>query len=316
MVDSRFLITFTKPSDRRRRSTSPPMADAAAPSAPAGNQLAQQSQRSRKKSVTANTAKSSPPCHWSHGAAADVVILVAVLFAFGFLLLPYLQLFYHGLAGVGEAVLSELREESIGMVWLFAVLCFFLLTVGVFVGFLCSTSDRKCSNPNCRGLRNAAEFDIVIETEERMKNSSCPDGKDGSGRLFFELNEGHHKELEAELKKMAPPRGRAILLFQEKCGCSVGRLVVYGPKKIRKSLRYHCSSILMLLFCIDTLFELYFFVPSRRDAVPPFLEECLWKWKISQFIKSILSCCSCSHECMRIANPSLVEYYTSNGDVR
>uniref|UniRef100_A0A1D1XHZ6 Uncharacterized protein At5g19025 n=1 Tax=Anthurium amnicola TaxID=1678845 RepID=A0A1D1XHZ6_9ARAE len=235
MVDSRFLITVSRPTDRRRRSASPAMADAAASSPAAGNQLTHLSQRNKRKAGTANQVKSSP-CHWSHGAAADVVVLVAVVFAFGFLLVPYLEMFYHGLAGVGSTVLTELRDEAGGapLVWFFFVLGFFLVTVTVFVTFFCGTSGRKCSNPNCRGLRNAAEFDIMIETEERMKNSRCPDGKDGSGRLFFELNEGHHRELEAELKKMAPPRGRAILLFQEKCGCSVGRLVVKGPKKIRK----------------------------------------------------------------------------------
>jgi hypothetical protein len=43
--------------------------------------------------------------------------------------------------------------------------------------------------------------------------------------------------LEAELKKMAPANGRAVLVFRARCGCSVGRLEVPGtkkPKKIKK----------------------------------------------------------------------------------
>ncbi|CAN6864968.1 unnamed protein product [Brassica oleracea] len=53
-------------------------------------------------------------------------------------------------------------------------------------------------------------------------------------RGLFELPRDHHCELEAELKKMAPINGRAVLVFREKCGCSVGRLEVPGPKQQRK----------------------------------------------------------------------------------
>ncbi|CBI22233.3 unnamed protein product, partial [Vitis vinifera] len=51
---------------------------------------------------------------------------------------------------------------------------------------------------------------------------------------LFELPRDHHRELEAELKKMAPPNGRAVLVFRARCGCSVGRMEVPGPKKLRK----------------------------------------------------------------------------------
>ncbi|KAL2492437.1 Uncharacterized protein Adt_28065 [Abeliophyllum distichum] len=57
----------------------------------------------------------------------------------------------------------------------------------------------------------------------------------GRGRKgLFELPRDHHRELEAELKKMAPPNGRAVLVFRARCGCSVGRMEVPGPKKSRK----------------------------------------------------------------------------------
>ncbi|CAA6665197.1 unnamed protein product [Spirodela intermedia] len=198
-----------------------------------GSSPLHQPQRSKKQqaAASAQSAAKRSHCRCSHGAAVDVVVLVVVLFAFGFLLVPYLRLFFNGLSVVGSSVLVELREESLAapMVWLFVVLSFFVLSVAVSAVFLCAAGGRKCGDPNCRGLRNAAEFDVRIETEEHMKNSDCPDGNDGSGRLFFELNE-----------KMAPPRGRAVLLFQEKCGCSVGRLVVNGPKKVRKLKKSAC----------------------------------------------------------------------------
>ncbi|KAE9449283.1 hypothetical protein C3L33_18813, partial [Rhododendron williamsianum] len=59
-----------------------------------------------------------------------------------------------------------------------------------------------------------AKFDIQLETEESLKNSSVFLGRDGVKKGVFELARDHHRELESELKKMAPPNGRAVLLFR------------------------------------------------------------------------------------------------------
>ncbi|CAF1783684.1 unnamed protein product [Brassica oleracea var. botrytis] len=56
-------------------------------------------------------------------------------------------------------------------------------------------------------------------------------------RGLFELPRDYHRELEAELKKMAPINGRAVLVFRAKCGCSVGRLEVPGPKKQLRKIK-------------------------------------------------------------------------------
>ncbi|KAF7129681.1 hypothetical protein RHSIM_Rhsim10G0032900 [Rhododendron simsii] len=90
---------------------------------------------------------------------------------------------------------------------------------------------RKCGRPGCRGLRMGAKFDIQLETEDSLKNSSGFLGRDGVKKGVFELACDHHRELESELKKMAPPNGRAVLLFRGRCGCSVGRMEVPGPRK-------------------------------------------------------------------------------------
>ncbi|CAN1162969.1 Uncharacterized protein At5g19025 [Linum perenne] len=112
----------------------------------------------------------------------------------------------------------------------------FCAAIGAWILLLCTT--RKCMNPNCKGLRKAAEFDIQLETEECVKASNGGSlVKDGVKRGLFELPRDHHRELEAELKKMAPPNGRAVLVFRARCGCSVGRLEVPGakkPKRIKK----------------------------------------------------------------------------------
>ncbi|PPD78623.1 hypothetical protein GOBAR_DD24451 [Gossypium barbadense] len=128
-----------------------------------------------------------------------------------------------------EIVRTPMIYASIG-------LDFSCAAIATWILLLCT--NRKCRNPNCRGLRKAAEFDIQLETEECVKNSNTL-VKDGAKRGLFELPPDHHKELETELKKMAPVNGRAVFVFQARCGCSVGRLEVPGPKKQRKIFRTH-----------------------------------------------------------------------------
>ncbi|KAA8547979.1 hypothetical protein F0562_004408 [Nyssa sinensis] len=109
-----------------------------------------------------------------------------------------------------------------------SILCAMIAILAITV-----CTSRKCGKPGCPGLRKAAEFDIQLETEECVKNSSnLP--KDGVKKGLFELRLDHHRELETELKKMAPPNGRAVLVFRARCGCSVGRMEVPGQKKPRK----------------------------------------------------------------------------------
>ncbi|KAG2273878.1 hypothetical protein Bca52824_056433 [Brassica carinata] len=98
------------------------------------------------------------------------------------------------------------------------------------------SSRNKCGKPDCRGLGKAnAEFDIQLETEDCVKGGSSSSVVSKKG--LFELPRDHHRELEAELKKMAPINGRAVLVFRAKCGCSVGRLEVPGPKKQQRKIK-------------------------------------------------------------------------------
>ncbi|CAI8594303.1 unnamed protein product [Vicia faba] len=193
-------------------------------------------QRNRRSyNSSSSNSLQIPPCDRSRSAIVDVVIFIAVVCACGYLFFPYIEFLVVNSIQITSMVMFLIKEEfsiapsiyiSIGL----SVACAVFATWGVVV---CTTN--KCGNRNCKGLKKAAEFDIQLETEDCVKNSPsfakdigvCKKG-------LFELPRDHHKELEAELKKMAPINGRAVLVLRARCGCSVGRLEVPGPKKLRK----------------------------------------------------------------------------------
>ncbi|KAK6128364.1 hypothetical protein DH2020_012643 [Rehmannia glutinosa] len=173
-------------------------------------------------------------CEQSRSAIIDVIILIAVICACGFLLYPYAKILAHKSLELTEEVADVVIEEicraplvfiCLGLSIMFALMA--LVAITVF-------TDRRCGKTGCRGLKKAAEFDIQLETEDSVKKSSNLQAKSALKKGLFELPRDHHRELEAELKKMAPPNGRAVLVFRARCGCSVGRMEVPGPRKSRK----------------------------------------------------------------------------------
>ncbi|EEF30531.1 uncharacterized protein At5g19025 [Ricinus communis] len=191
-------------------------------------------QNGRKMNNNHVNCSSIPVCDRSRSAVVDVVILIAVIAACGFLLFPYIKVVTFCLIKFVTVMHSLVKEEILRSPMIYASIGVgtFCAAIAVWIVFTCTT--RKCGNPNCKGLRKAAEFDIQLETEECVKNSNGSLVKDGVKRGLFELPRDHHRELEAELKKMAPPNGRAVLVFRARCGCSVGRLEVPGTKKQKK----------------------------------------------------------------------------------
>ncbi|KAK4799404.1 hypothetical protein SAY86_024769 [Trapa natans] len=162
----------------------------------------------------------------------DVVVLIAVTGAFGFLLYPSIKFMALKSIVAIEMVFYAVRDEishdpliygSLGLSMLFSCLAMWV--------FVMCTMSRTCRNPNCKGLRRAAEFDIQIENEDCMKSPSAPNG---SSTCRFELPANRQQELEAELRKIAPPNGRVVVVFRARCGCSVRMLEVPGAKKPRK----------------------------------------------------------------------------------
>ncbi|KAF9626214.1 hypothetical protein IFM89_031341 [Coptis chinensis] len=172
-----------------------------------------------------------PFCEQSRTGAIDVLYLIAVISAFGYLIFPSIKMFFNGIMDIGIAAFYMVKYEvcSAPLVYISIGFSLFFAMMAALVVFKCM--DKKCGKPNCRGLSNAAEFDIQLETEDIVKNSTT---SDGGVKGIFKLSQDHHRELEAELKKMAPPNGRAVLVFRSRCGCPIGRMEVPGLKKIKK----------------------------------------------------------------------------------
>ena len=188
--------------------------------------------RNRKTPNSSNSMQ-IPPCRRSRSAVVDVVMFVAVIAALAILLFPYIQIFITESIRIAGVVIDVLKEEVSIAPWIYVSIGVSVPCAALATWLFVACTSRKCGNPNCKGLRNATEFDIQLETEDSVKNSpsSAKDGGGGVKKGLFRLPCEHHRELEAELKKMAPPNGRAVLVLRARCGCSVGRLEVTGPKK-------------------------------------------------------------------------------------
>ncbi|KAL1211334.1 hypothetical protein V5N11_023357 [Cardamine amara subsp. amara] len=195
--------------------------------------------RNSRRSYTSPTCSNFPVCDGSQSAAIDVFILIAVITACGFLFFPYVKLITLKSIEIFSELSVLVKEEILQnpIVYGSLALSIFCAAISTWLVILLCTMQR-CGKPNCKGLRKAVEFDIQLETEECVKSSNN-NGKNNSSNKkgMFELPRVHHRELEAELKKMAPPNGRAVLVFRARCGCSVRRLVVSGPKKQQRKIK-------------------------------------------------------------------------------
>lgn len=191
--------------------------------------------KGRRNSISLNQLN-IPACDQSRYAVIDVAILIAVVASCGFLLYPYALILAHKTFELGEEVVDVVSEEIIRAPMVFGCLGLSILFAAMALVAIAVCTDNRCGKKGCRGLSKAAEFDIQLETEESLKKSACLSDTSSSSlkKGLFELPRDHHKELEAELKKMAPPNGRAILVFRARCGCSVGRMEVLGPRRSRR----------------------------------------------------------------------------------
>ncbi|XP_057768754.1 uncharacterized protein At5g19025-like [Salvia miltiorrhiza] len=184
-----------------------------------------------------NRRNPNPPhrCDQSRSALIDVVILIAVVCACGFLLYPYVKILGQKAAELSEEVAEVVIEEVVRAPLVFGCLGLSIVFAVTALVAITVCTDNRCGKSGCSGLRKAAEFDIQLETEDAVSKSNNLQRSAASYKKgLFELPRDHHRELEAELKKMAPPNGRAVLVFRARCGCSLGRMEVPGPRRSRK----------------------------------------------------------------------------------
>lgn len=221
MVDCRGLIEFCKAFERHRNSA-----------ATMDNRNNNHQSRNNGKRRSSLNPLSHPFCDHSPFAAIDIIILLLALIALGVLTIPYFKIIFREASELLPAAFVLMEDVmytapvayAIGLVVTFVV---------VIVGWeIINYKSRKCGNPYCKGLRKAVEFDIQLESEECVKYMP-PMPMEAYGARPLELGEDH-KELEAELKRMAPLNGRTVLIFRAPCGCPTGRMEVWGPKKLRR----------------------------------------------------------------------------------
>ncbi|CAA7061941.1 unnamed protein product [Microthlaspi erraticum] len=209
----------------------------------------------------ANHTSSSSSLHFckhSPSATLDLLILILVLFSGAFLLSSYLSYLIHSLSLLSShfpslalsfssllplTFLSDHDDDDDDETpsgFLRAYL-FFTIAVSVaasvaFFDLCCGSRSRKCRNPKCKGLKKAMEFDLQLQTEESVKS--------GSSKMIDRLpwkggseSNTDYECLRAELRKMAPTNGRAVLLFRSRCGCPVAKLEGWGPKRSRRHIK-------------------------------------------------------------------------------
>ncbi|KAM7485662.1 hypothetical protein LguiA_001671 [Lonicera macranthoides] len=188
--------------------------------------------------LNSSSSSSTLFCRHSPSATLDILILILVLFSGTFLISSYFSYIFQSLSlllpSLSISTAASLLLDS-PVLYLLGFVLFFLLAL---VGFeiCCGYRSRKCGKLRCKGLKKAMEFDLQLQSEDCLRSSSA------GVREVEELpwkggSEGNpdYECLRAELRKMAPQNGRAVLLFRAKCGCPIAKLEGWGPKRGRRN---------------------------------------------------------------------------------
>ncbi|RCV17858.1 hypothetical protein SEVIR_3G260400v4 [Setaria viridis] len=183
--------------------------------------------------------------HTPSSATLDLLILLLVLFSLSFLLASSLAHVARSLSPLlaTPPVAAALAHAAAALPYLAAAA---VLAAAAF--FSCRRLPRRrCRNPRCRGLRKALEFDVQLQTEEAVRAGAGSTVGGADAAMWREIealpwkggqggNNPDYECLRAELRRMAPPNGRAVLLFRNRCGCPVAKLEGWGvPKSKRRN---------------------------------------------------------------------------------
>ncbi|KAK4379906.1 hypothetical protein RND71_001768 [Anisodus tanguticus] len=186
--------------------------------------------------------------HHSPSATLDLLIFILVLFSGTFLILSYFSYIFNSLSllfpyppHITTSLFTHL-QQNVDVSTQYIFYTFFILVfliVVIFFDICCGLGfrSRKCGKPGCKGLTRAMEFDLQLQGEEclmmRSDNKAVREMNDLPWKGGTE-NNPDYECLRAELRKMAPPNGRAVLLFRSKCGCPVAKLEGWGAKRGRR----------------------------------------------------------------------------------
>ncbi|KAL8259965.1 hypothetical protein R6Q59_027918 [Mikania micrantha] len=227
MVDCRSLIEFCRAFEQHKNMTI---------TSNNNNNYSRSNKKCKNGSNSINPL-SHPFCDRSPFAALDILMLILVLGALGFLIIPYISIIYRESIEILPLVFEIIQEviSDAPFAYVIGVVAAISGVIGTIATWeILDFKSRKCGKPNCKGLRTAVEFDIQLESEECVRYLSTGVSAAAENDVKpLELGQ-EHKELEAELKKMAPVNGRTVLIFRAPCGCPVGRLEVWGSKRIRR----------------------------------------------------------------------------------
>ncbi|KAJ8510486.1 hypothetical protein OPV22_000920 [Ensete ventricosum] len=192
-----------------------------------------------------------PSCKNSPSAATvDLVILVLVLCSCAFLIASSLAHLARAVALLLPVSPVPAPFRDAPYPYLAGLLLFFLAASLAAAQLSCrlpsllpGSRRRRCGNPRCRGLKKALEFDVQLQTEECIRS---PDhSQSAAWKEIDDLpwkggqqgNNPDYECLRVELRRMAPPNGRAVLLFRARCGCPLAKLEAWGPKRGRRHKR-------------------------------------------------------------------------------
>ncbi|WVZ98392.1 hypothetical protein U9M48_043845 [Paspalum notatum var. saurae] len=181
--------------------------------------------------------------HTPSSATLDLLILLLVLFSLAFLLAS-------SFAHVARSLSPLLATPPAAAALAYAAAALPYLAAAAALAaaafFSCSRLPRRrCRNPRCRGLRKALEFDVQLQTEEAVRAGAGSTVGGADAAMWREIealpwkggqggNNPDYECLRAELRRMAPPSGRAVLLFRNRCGCPVAKLEGWGAPKSKR----------------------------------------------------------------------------------
>lgn len=181
--------------------------------------------------------------HTPSSATLDLLIMLLVLFSLSFLLASSLAHVARSLSPLLATphAAAALAHAAAALPYLAAAA---VLAAAAF--FSCRRLPRRrCRNPRCRGLRKALEFDVQLQTEEAVRAGAGSTVGGADAAMWREIealpwkggqsgNNPDYECLRAELRRMAPPNGRAVLLFRNRCGCPVAKLEGWGTPKSKR----------------------------------------------------------------------------------